>query len=111
MRRFLLKVVCGLVPVTIAACYGAMMDYGTLEGEVIDRETRQPVEGISVTCERGGQEVGAAASGADGTFTAYLSNQCTVAVFEDLDGESNGGSYDTIRAPYSPTMKVALTRR
>jgi hypothetical protein len=93
IARTLLKAVTCFAPVFIAACYGAPAEYGQ-SGRVVDSETRQGINGIKVSCLRGGADTGHwTNSYSDGYFYLWAEDECDLLRFEDVDGAANGGTY------------------
>jgi hypothetical protein len=80
------------VPVVIAACYGPMYRFSK-SGKVIDSQTKEGINNIQVTCLRNGYEQDVAYSLTTGQFDIYYDAACDELLFEDIDGEENGGTY------------------
>ncbi|HOX42594.1 MAG TPA: hypothetical protein PK668_03300 [Myxococcota bacterium] len=93
LARPLLWLLNLLVPVFIAACYGAPADFSgaTLTGKVLDGTTQGGIYGIQVTCLRAGQPFTTDYTDLDGSFALW--DSCDQVRFEDLDGAENGGLY------------------
>jgi putative lipoprotein (rSAM/lipoprotein system) len=94
-KRAVLWLLTAAIPFVIAACYGVYT--GFVRGRVVDAQTGQPVQGIQVdaTSNRENPAAGllsSALTDADGAFEVPVS---TYIVFEDVDGEQNGGLYAT----------------
>jgi hypothetical protein len=102
LARRLLWALNLVVPVFIAACYGAQFgdEYGpspgretSHRGKTIDGRTQEGIHGILVTCLRGGLAWSTDHTDLDGTF--YLWDRCDQLRFDDVDGPENGGPYVT----------------
>jgi hypothetical protein len=104
-----LWLVTGLVPVVIAACYGAY--YGFQRGgRVADATSRQGVGGIRVTCRVGDRVTSQAVSRADGWYSLTEDQPCDEVLFEDVDGAENG-SYLPASVPAPPAGDVNVELR
>jgi PAS domain-containing protein len=111
LRRGLLWLVTCAIPVTIAACYGMVMEFYK-PGRVLNKETQEGIKDIEVRCadddgadvDAGAAEDGGAMSDAlavtdeQGGFVLY-NDACQNLRFVDVDGDENGGSFETAEAP------------
>jgi hypothetical protein len=82
VARLLLRLVVMAIPVVIAACYGIPYRFSR-GGKVLDRQTRQGVEGISVTCLGANGESFEDHSDAQGQFVLHYDERCEVLELED----------------------------
>jgi hypothetical protein len=75
IARACLKLVILAIPVTIAACYGMMTRYNK-RGYVIDKQTRQGIDGVEVKCILSGGAIGASNISTNGAFDLYYDTLC-----------------------------------
>jgi len=99
LDKLLLGLMTAVAPVYIACAYGSPYSYDK-HGKVVDADTKQGIEGIEVTCLRADQEVSVVDSGSDGSFVLSYDEPCDQARFVDIDGEDNGGLYQTNLVPF-----------
>ncbi len=90
--RFFLWLMGVAVPVFLAACYGMPYRFSKI-GKVIDSESKTGINGIEVSCLNNEQVLDVSHSYEDGKFEIWYDQPCDVLVFEDVDGEENGGLY------------------
>jgi hypothetical protein len=117
-RRVLRKVWMGLggaaVTLLFQACYGMPADTGEdypISGRVLSKTTSQPIPGIKVTVK----ELSITdQTDSDGSFWLHLpfNGDCEL-VFEDVDGEENGGVFVSETIPVAADglreLEVSLT--
>ena len=94
IHRLILWLITALIPVTIAACYGYMVEYTRSTGRVLDAESKSGIPGIACTCFIGSYEEDMVTSDADGRFELWAYEKCDEIRFEDVDGVNNGGLYE-----------------
>lgn len=92
LAKYLLWLIGVAIPVFIAACYGMPYRY-TKQGRVIDRDTKQGINAIKVTCIRAGSTQITSYSGPDGGVDLDYDLPCDELLAEDTDGPANGGTY------------------
>jgi hypothetical protein len=101
IKKAMLWVITAVIPVVVAACYGVMYAFQKT-GTVIDKDTRQGIEGIQVSClvsNRG--DVESTAYTYEGQFYLNYDRECNMLLFQDVDGEDNGGYYGEVIIPAS----------
>lgn len=101
IKRLALGAVTAASGVLIACAYG--MSYAW-RGQVTDRSTNQPVPGIQVECEDGGQGVATTYTDASGYYEISDNFNCDRLVFTDVDGADNG-AYDATQID-SPSLET-----
>jgi len=111
LKRGALWLVTFAIPVTIAACYGMVMNFYK-PGKVLNKATQEGIKDIEVRCAEGQEPVedagtsedaaiGAetlAVTGDDGSFVLY-DDLCQTLRFVDVDGADNGGDFAPVEAP------------
>ena len=96
--RWMLKALAAAVPVTIAACSGALME--TRNGRVVDQASGTGIKGIEVECSYGDGGGPVSTSADDGSFTLSYDVPCDNLVVSDVDGAENGGLYQSRTIPF-----------
>ena len=94
LNRLFLGLMTAVAPVYIACAYGSPFDYEK-DGRVVDAETKEGIADIEATCLIADQEHSTAASDQAGYFTMIYESACDQVRFVDVDGEANGGQYQT----------------
>lgn len=109
LAKFFLWIVGMAIPVVIAACYGPSMRYqkdgqpeGKPTGQVLDKNTRQPVAGLEVRCLSKEQVRFITRTSALGTFHLLDPFLCDQLQFNDLDGDANQGLHKDKQISYRP---------
>jgi hypothetical protein len=98
IEKAILSLLTGVFPVFIAACYGSPMYEGPelfdVEGVVKD-PSGNPLPEIKVTClKASGQGDSTYTMAGDGAFyLTELYSPCESLLFEDVDGDENGGLF------------------
>lgn len=98
IEKIILALFTGVFPVFIAACYGPAANFGppdSFEGIVRD-PAGNPIPDILVRCMDGEDEVASTYTMAgDGAFQlpGLYDDPCETLIFEDVDGEENGGTF------------------
>jgi hypothetical protein len=128
VAKALLRLVTAIVPVFIAACYGAPVNMVSYTGRAVDRTTGKGINGLEVTCIASNGPVDwkgdhtvtsgcydtefcdAGADGGstytmpgDGHFELGSDQPCLWILVEDLDGAENRGRYAPSQVPTSDT--------
>ena len=99
VAKFFLWIIGVAIPVVIAACYGMPYRYGKT-GRVVDAETQAGINGLKVSCLKGGAEIGMDYSSPTGYFDIGYDQPCEFVQVTDEDGELNGGIYLEQTVPY-----------
>jgi len=112
LEKGALALMTGVMPVFIAACYGMPMDGSvSVWGNVKDKVSKNPIGNILVRCMRSGVSVDETYTGAgDGSYSLFVPAEdgCEFIRFEDIDGEENGGLYQTKEIPFEDNASVEL---
>ena len=107
VSRFLLWTTGLVVPVMIAACYG--MSYAfTKCGKVVDAESKAGIGNIEVTCMRDGVAGGGSYTDVEGGFCLGYDEPCDTLEAVDVDGEENGGEYQSKSVPFDGEDDVTI---
>ena len=102
-----------ITPVFIAACYGVSYGFSKL-GRVIDARSKGSLFGIRVSCVGSGadqaQVLSTTLSATDGSFSVDYrpTTSCETLRFEDVDGEENGGAFETQEIPFDGEQDVVV---
>ena len=113
LEKSALFLMSGIMPVFIAACYGAPIEGDTVNawGAVKDKASGNPIGNILVRCLFG-QSIEAETYTAmgDGSYEFSFESWdgCDELEFEDVDGEDNGGKFATKTIPFAEEAEVAL---
>ena len=115
LKKALLALTTGVIPVFIAACYGAPMGTGEscndVDGTVKDRNGA-PIPNILVRCLQQGSELDSTYSlPGDGSFAlTTCAGPCDTLTFSDVDDAGSGGAFADKEVPYdgSGTVDVVL---
>lgn len=100
IEKALLRLLTGIFPVFIAACYGPPTYYESnfyeFDGVVKD-PSGNPISNIKVTCQTAsGNGLSTYTMAGDGAFSlSDIYPPCESLVFEDVDSEENGGLFAT----------------
>ena len=113
-KKALLWLITAFIPVVVAACYGMMYSFDT-SGKVIDKDTREGIDGIEVKCivddKNDVEDIDVTF---DGEFMLAFDRQCKKLVFEDFDGKDNGGYYCRLEIRYEnydPSKPVVMKKQ
>ena len=98
LEKVFLGLMTAVAPVYIACAYGSPFNYDK-QGMVVDAETKEGIPGIEVTCLVADQETSTAVSSQDGSFVLSYDEPCELVRCVDVDGEDNGGLYQTRLVP------------
>ncbi len=112
LEKMFLGLMTAVAPVYIACAYGSPFSYHK-DGRVVDAETKDGIEGIEVTCVRSNQDAFTVTSQADGSFMLSFDDPCDELRCMDVDGEDNGGLYQTREVPYdveADTFTVEMSK-
>ena len=111
LKKALLALTTGVIPVFIAACYGPATECNEVDGTVKDRNGA-PIPNILVRCLNQGSELDATYSlPGDGSFAlTTCTGPCDALLFSDVDDAGNGGAFADKEVPYdgSGTVDVVL---
>lgn len=97
LKKALLWLITGVIPVVVAACYGVMYTF-TRNGKVVDADTGEAIQGIQVSCAVGNRSnvIDTSYTDAYGTFYIAADTECDAYIFTDVDGDQNGGTYEEV---------------
>ena len=97
IKRWLLGIFVGTIPVVIAACYGVWYD---ITGNVVDSRTDEGIEGIEVTCvyvddrsteyDESGEVTTYTNANGYYEFASMDYPTCDIMKAKDVDGSENG---------------------
>ena len=101
IKKAMLWIITAVIPVVVAACYGVMYAFQKT-GRVIDKDTREGIDGIQVSCLVSSRsDVEDTAYTYDGQFYLNYDRECNMLLFKDVDGEEGGGYYGEVIIPAS----------
>lgn len=108
LARLGLRLLTLAVPSVLAACYGPSV---LTRGQVIDSETKEGIEGISVSCEANSSNRVGTRTGTGGYFQLDYVGECETLVAEDVDGELRG-SYQRaeVKSPGSVEVVIEMAK-
>lgn len=99
LNKLFLGLMTAVAPVYIACAYGSPFNYSK-DGRVVDAESKEGIEGIQVTCVVANQDHNSGTSTSGGYFILSYDEVCDEVRFVDVDGEDNGGQYQTRVIPF-----------
>ena len=101
IKKAMLWIITAVIPVVVAACYGVMYAFQKT-GRVIDKDTREGIDGIQVSCLVSSRnDVEDTAYTYEGQFYLNYDRECNMLLFKDVDGEEGGGYYGEVIIPAS----------
>jgi putative lipoprotein (rSAM/lipoprotein system) len=97
LKKALLWLITGVIPVVVAACYGVMYAFNR-NGKVVDADTGEAIQGIQVSCAVGNRSNVIDTSYTDslGNFYIAADTECDAYIFTDVDGDENGAYQEVV---------------
>ena len=91
LKKALLWLITGVIPVVVAACYGVMYTFSK-NGKVVDADTGEAIQGIQVSCAVGNRSnvIDTSYTDSYGNFFIAGDTECDAYIFADVDGDQNG---------------------